>query len=245
MTERLQHPGSRIRSADRPPLPPLRAPGSRTGRPAPRRSPEGTNAVREPTILGFPAEEGDEEVTADDLASVSGLPAVVRAGKRPAGTIDPAHRLMVLRRRDRVAGLALVWAGMAATASLGLHWLDRDGTTGLALVRQGVELALSGLGALVDSDLWPPTAVVACGALLLLLGGLMFVPAHAHRVLGVLALLVASAAAAALVVLLAEVGWRVDRLGLGTWFGVAVCALGLLGAFKAMLTAPRVSLRDR
>jgi hypothetical protein len=68
----------------------------------------------------------------------------------------------------------------------------------------------------------------------------VLVPARAHRLLGVLALLVALATAAAVLVLLASSGWRVDRFSAGTWFAAAVPVLGLLGALKAMLTPPHV-----
>jgi hypothetical protein len=84
-----------------------------------------------------------------------------------------------------------------------------------------------------------------CGGLLLLLGLLLLVPARAHRTVGVLALLVAVAAAAAVLVVLADGGWRLDRFGAGTRCAVAVAALGLLGALKAMLTPPRVTLAER
>ena len=62
----------------------------------------------EPTILGFPAEvESDDEVDAG---------------------ADPVVRLVVLRRSDRIAGAALVLAGLAAAASLALPWVrgERD-----------------------------------------------------------------------------------------------------------------------
>jgi hypothetical protein len=66
-----------------------------------------------------------------------------------------------------------------------------------------------------------------------------------HRLLGVLALLVALAAAAAVVSLLADAGWVVDAFGPGMWCAVAVPVLGVLGALKAMLTPPLVSLEPR
>jgi hypothetical protein len=56
--------------------------------------------------------------------------------------------------------------------------------------------------------------------------------------LGVLALLVALGAAAAGMSLLAGADWNLARFGFGLWAGVAVTGFGLLGAFKAMLTLP-------
>jgi len=40
-------------------------------------------------------------------------------------------------------------------------------------------------------------------------------------------------------------GWEIDRFGPGMWCAVAVPVLGMLGALKAMLTAPRVTLDAR
>jgi hypothetical protein len=89
---------------------------------------------------------------------------------------------------------------------------------------------------------WQPSVVVLCGGLLVLLGLLLLVPAHAHRLVGVLALIVALASAAAVALLIAETGLADDRFGAGMWCAVAVPVLGVLGALKAMLTAPRVTL---
>jgi hypothetical protein len=176
----------------------------------------------EPTILGFPA-----EVTDDDA--------------EPA-TLD---QLVVLRRADRFAGGVLVLAGVAANLSLLLPWFPGEGTTGLSLVRQAVDVLGAGVGGLVRSDLWPPLAVVLAGGLLSLLGLLLFLPARAHRVMGLLALLASSAAAVAVFFLLAGVDWNPGRFGPGMPFAVAVPALGVPGALKAMLTAPRVAMAPR
>ena len=83
------------------------------------------------------------------------------------------------------------------------------------------------------------------GGLLLLLGVLLFLPARTHRVVGVLALLLASAAAAGVLFEVAHAGWSSAEFGAGMWFAIAVPVLGLLGALKAMLTTPRVTLRSR
>ncbi len=86
--------------------------------------------------------------------------------------------------------------------------------------------------------------MVLAGGLLLLLGLLLLIPAHAHRLLGLLALLVAMAAAVAVIVLFDTADWTIERFELGMWFAVAVPVLGLFGALKAMLTAPRVTIRS-
>ena len=87
--------------------------------------------------------------------------------------------------------------------------------------------------------------VVLSGLVLFVLGLLLFRRTRTHRLVGVLALLVSVAAAAAVLALMADAGWDPDRLALGTWFAAAVPALGLLGALKAMLTTPRVAIRPR
>lgn len=173
----------------------------------------------EPTILGFPAE------TVEQTAEV------------------PA--LVVVRRPDRVAAAALVLAGAAANASLVLSWSSGEEPTGLSLVERGGEALEAGVAESVGDGSSAPLAVVVCGGLLLLLGLLLLVPARAHRTVGVLALVVAAGATAAVLVVLADGGWRLDRFGAGTWCAAAVAALGLLGALKAMLTPPRVVLADR
>jgi hypothetical protein len=95
----------------------------------------------------------------------------------------------------------------------------------------------------MEDVLWQPPVVVLCGGLLVLLGFLLLVPAHAHRAVGVLALVVALAAAAAVVLLIAGTDLADQRFGPGLWCAAAVPVLGVLGALKAMLTAPLVSLR--
>ena len=172
-----------------------------------------------PRILGFPTELPDEPV--------------------------PRGRLVVLPCPDWVGGSAMGLAGLAAGLSLLMPWTDSDGPSGMTLTWRGVEAFLDGFGVAVRGDLWPPVAVVAGGVLLLLLGLLTLRPARTHRVSGVLALFLAIGTGAAVVVLLADAGWPVSGLGLGAWFAVAVPALGLLGALKAMLTAPRVTLVGR
>jgi hypothetical protein len=178
----------------------------------------------EPTLLGFPAEVGEDDAAPEDVGPV---------------------RLVSVRRADPVAGILLVLAGSAAAAAVWLPWLEGDAGTGLSLVRRGLEVAGSDIRALGPGGLWQPLAIVLGGGVLLLLGLLMFGPARTHRISGVLALLVASGAAAGVLFRIAAAGWRVDRWGLGLWCAVAVAGLGLLGALKAMLTAPRIRTRWR
>ena len=178
----------------------------------------------EPTLLGFPAEVGEPDGTTDDVAPV---------------------RLVSVRRADPVAGVVLVLAGFAAAASLWLPWRKGDDGTGLSLVRHGLQVAGSDVRALGPSGLWQPLAIVLGGVVLFLLGVLMFGPARTHRISGLLALLVASGAAAGVLFRVAHAGWHLARWDLGLWCAVAVAGLGLLGALKAMLTPPRITTRWR
>jgi hypothetical protein len=146
---------------------------------------------------------------------------------------------MVLRRPDRIAGAALVLAGLAAALSLALPWVRGEHEAGLSLVRRGLDVVDSGVGDFLRSGLWQPVAVVLGGGVLLLLGLLLFLPAHTHRLLGVLALAAALTATAAVLTLLAGADWDTGRFDLGTWVAVGVAGLGVLGALKAMLSLPR------
>jgi hypothetical protein len=184
----------------------------------------------EPTLFGLPAEVGDDDSGTD--------------GSGTADDVVPI-RLVSIRRADPVAGVLLVLAGAAAAASLWLPWLKGDTGTGLPLVRRGLEIAGSDIRTLGPSGLWQPLAIVLGGVVLFLLGVLMFGPARTHRLSGVLALLVASAAAAGVLFRIGDAGWDVHRWDLGLWCAVAVAGLGLLGALKAMLTAPRITPRWR
>jgi uncharacterized membrane protein len=130
---------------------------------------------------------------------------------------------------------------------LGSLWLvaqqmGHSATPHLINVTSWALLGVVSLGVLVLGLRAPEVPRVAQLMLLVLLGFLLLVPARAHRALGVLALVVSLAAAAAVIALVSGVGWQVDRFGPGMWCAVAVPALGLLGALKAMLTAPRVTL---
>lgn len=204
-------PGTHGRDGDLPPVPAAELPPD-----------------DDPTILGFPAELGEDDEVAAPL--------------------DPETYpvdLVVVRHPDRIACALLVLAGVAANVSLSLAWLHGEGTSGLSLVWHGVDRLDAGVQALVRSSLWQPLAVVLAGGLLVLLGFLLLVPARAHRLLGVLALLIALGSGAAVLDLLAGASWRLDLFGPGTWFAAAVPVLGVLGALKAMLTPPDVEIAPR
>ena len=178
----------------------------------------------EPTILGFPV-EGEED-----------------AATEASGAVAAPAALTVLRRADPVAAGALVVAGVAANVSLFVPWWPGEGPPGLSLVRQGAEALDAGVDAAVRSVIWQPLVVVASGGVLVLLAVLLLVPARSHRFVGVLALVVSLAAATAVVLLLVDGGLLSGGLGTGMWCAVAVPVLGVLGALKAMLTAPLVTL---
>jgi len=210
--ERRGAPRSRRRSA--PPLPP----------------PPAAYGVEESTILGFPA-----DTATDDAADV--------ATEQSVEAVEPEtrSRLVVARRSDLVAGSLLVLAGVAANVSLWLPWVEGESRTGITLVRSGFRSLDSGFGELLRAGLWQPMTIVVGGGLLVVLGALLFVPAHTHRLVGVMALVVSLAATGAVLSLLAGADWTAERFDIGMWCGVAVAGLGLVGALKAMLTLPLVS----
>jgi hypothetical protein len=221
MTERVRPGDSGLRTA-RGRVPRVMRNGPRHPPAIPVPPPRNVSEEGPGTILGFPAEP------TDDVAASVGAPEV------PA---SPA--LVVLRRPDPLGATFLVLAGVAANVSLSLPWPPADGPTGLALVQRGAR----GLGSGPAGDaLWQPFAVVLCGGVLVALGFLLMVPARSHRLVGVLALLVALAAAASAVLLVVDTDLADERFGPGLWCAAAVPVLGLLGALKAMLTAPLVSL---
>ena len=81
--------------------------------------------------------------------------------------------------------------------------------------------------------------MIGAGGLLLVLGLLLLLPAKRHRFLGLLALMISGAAAAAVLVPLFQADWDLGTFDLGFWFACAVPVLGLLGALKALLTGRR------
>lgn len=145
---------------------------------------------------------------------------------------------VVVRRADTLAGLLLLLAGIAAGVSLLVVWVSGGGT-GLDLVRDGFD-DLGDPQRLADRDTWEPLVVVLGGAVLFLLGLLAFVPAKSHRVVGVLALLVSLAVAAAVLKPLADADWDLSSWEVGAWFPVAVAGLAFLGALKALATHPKL-----
>jgi hypothetical protein len=223
MTERLYPPDGPGQRTARRRTARARAASVRGPRTLPPVPPE--YAVEEPTILGFPADVAEEGPGADVAA--------------------PQTELVVLKRPDRFGGGALVLAGVAANVSLVLSWSAGEGPTGLSLVQRSVEGLGAGVVEWTRSGVWQPFVVVLSGGLFVLLGLLLLLPARAHRFVGLLALVVALGAAAAVGLLLADTGWSLDRFGAGMWCAVAVPVLGLLGALKAMLTAPLVTLDTR
>ena len=233
MTERPQPQGSSSRTA------PRRRPRSRAGRSwrdqtIPGAAARDLTAPSEPTLFGLPA----EFVTDDDTGE--------RSSATPPPEATPSDvGLVVVRRADRFGAGALVLAGVAANMSLSLSWSPGEAPTGLTLLQAGVEILRADVGASASSGVWEPIVVVLSGGLLVVLGFLLLVPARTHRLVGVLALAVSLAAAAAVVVLLADGGWGADQFGPGLWCAVAVPILGTLGSLKAMLTAPVVVLDHR
>jgi hypothetical protein len=176
----------------------------------------------EPSLLGFPAE------LPDDTEEPSGD--VVATDDRP----------VALRRPDAPAGSLLLVAGTAAGMSLFLPWVRHGEALGLSLVQQGVELARTGMADFARSGLVLPVGVAAAGVVLFLAGLLAFRPARTHRPIGVVALFVSLAVAAGIVVRVADRDWDAVLTDPGTLCAIAVAGFGLLGALKAMLTAPEV-----
>lgn len=189
-------------------------------------------AAEHPSLLGFRAELDQEDPDPD------GVPAYLST---TGGAVD----LVVRRRADAVAGTALVLAGLAGNVSLWLPWVVGDDDIGILLVRRGFGAADDGIEELLRAGPWEPAAIVLGAGVLVLLGMALFVPAHTHRLVGVLALAVSLGVASAVVGFLAGEEWSPTRLDAGLWTGAAVAVLGLLGAFKAMLTGPRVTAADR
>jgi hypothetical protein len=158
------------------------------------------------------------------------------AGAAGATAPDYSTRPVAVRRPDVLAGLLLLLAGLAAGVSLLLRWLDVDESSGLDLVRRGIDDAAVRFLEPFDTGMWQPLAVVGGGAVLLVLGLLMFLPARRHRFLGLLALVVAGIVTAAVLIPIWREGWDLSPFDLGFWFAIAVAVLGLLGALKALLT---------
>ena len=111
--------------------------------------------------------------------------------------------------------------------------------TGLDLLGDAFSAFGDGIGEIFSSGLWQPLVIILGGGLLALFGLLMFLPARAHRFLGLLALIVSLGVVAAVLVPLGKAGWDFGQFDLGFWFAIAVAVLGLLGALKALATGPK------
>jgi hypothetical protein len=197
----------------------------------------GTDDWREQTIPGIQPVAAPIGAGGPGYAPGSSLPPPGYA-PRPAPEYSTAP--VRVRRPDSLASLLLLLAGIAAGVILLLRWLPGSDLTGLDLVRRGFDDAADGgVAAVFANGLWQPMAVVLGGAVLFLLGLLVVLPGRSHRFLGVLALLVSLVAGAGVLVPLAAQGWNPDTIDTGFWFAVAVPALGLLGALKALFTGPR------
>ena len=142
---------------------------------------------------------------------------------------------MAVKRQDPAAALLLLVAGLLTGISLLLPWLADDDVTGLTLVKDAFTALGDSVGELIRSGYIQPLTIVLGGGVLFLLGGLLLVPARGHRLVGVLALVVALLVAGAVLVPLAIAGWGLGEFGVGFWFAIAVAVLGLVGAAKALL----------
>jgi hypothetical protein len=162
-------------------------------------------------------------------------------GGAPAYSTTPEYSTapVPVRRPDTLAALLLLLAGICAGVSLLLTWLPGVTLTGWDLVHRGISTLTHGVRQVFDDGLWQPLAIVLGGGLLFLLGLLLLIPARAHRLLGLLALLVSLGAGAGVLVPLSDAGWHLSRFGVGFWFAAAVAVLGVLGSLKALLTRPK------
>ena len=197
----------------------------------------GTDDWREQTIPGI------QPVSAPVASGGPGYapgPPPLPPGYAPRPASEYSTTPVRVRRSDSLASLLLLLAGISAGVSLLLRWLPGSDLTGWDLVDRGFDdLAEGGTAELLGNGFWQPMAVVLGGAVLFVLGLLAVLPARSHRLIGVLALLVGLVAGAGVLVPLAAVGWDPDTIDTGFWFAVAVPALGLLGALKALFTSPR------
>jgi hypothetical protein len=192
------------------------------------------------TIFGFPAVGGPYDPRRRALEDWADPTEPVQEEG-----LDSLVRLVTQQRADSIAGISLMLAGVLAAASLWFPWLRGDPTTGLSLLRRSAAVAGAGVTALGRSGgQWEPLAIVLGGALLLPLGVLLFIPSRTHRLMGLLALCAAMAVTAGVLSRFAQAQWDGAVLGRGMWCAVAAAALGILGALKAMLRIPRVTLRE-
>jgi hypothetical protein len=229
MTERQQLP-RRNRRAARSVRPAAQRPAVRHPETIPTEPPPLVVPQSDPTLFGLPA----ERAAARPNGPAPGEP------PNPAvlDTVTTADRLVAVRRQDGTAGSLLLVAGAAGLMSLFLPWKQHGSELGVTLVRRGFDFAGSDLQQLVTGGLLLPMGVAIGGGVLFVLGLLAFRPARSHRPTGVVALFVSLAVAAGVIVRVADASWASVRTDPGILCAILVAAFGLLGALKAMLTAP-------
>ena len=202
-------------------------------------APGTTGGTPSPSGAGATAHPAPDSTDATDRFSTAQYPTDPAVAPSDSTAPEYSTRPVAVRRADTLAGLLLLLAGVAAGVSLLLRWLNDADVTGLDLVRSGFH----DIGATFGSGLWQPMAIVLGGGVLFVLGLLLLIPARTHHFLGALALVVSLIVAAGVLVPLADAGWHVNAFDLGFWFAMAVPALGLLGALKALLTGRKFHTR--
>lgn len=179
-----------------------------------------------------PQTDGREQTVAERPATgYSETPAYSETSPRDADYAPDSTPVDVgptfARRVDGVGALLLILAGAAAAGAMLLPWVaDLSGATDT-----GFEL--------VQGRHWDAVAVLSGGGLVLLMGLALLIPMRHHRAVGFLALIGALAVTAAVVRLILKDAFTLDLVGLGFAAAAECAALGLLGAFKALLTPGR------
>jgi hypothetical protein len=212
--------------------------GSRSAQDDPGQRPAADESWREQTTPGLSPVAGS---SAGATPVGSGAHGYAGPGENYYTTPQYSTQPVKIRRPDALAALLLILAGIAAGASLLLNWLSDDDTRGLDILRRGFDtIGDKGWGEFFSSGMWQPFAVMLGGGVLFVLGLLMLVPAKAHRLLGLLALLVSLAAAAGVLIPLSKEDWDLGGVfRVGFYLAIAVAVLGLLGSLKALLTGPK------
>jgi len=140
---------------------------------------------------------------------------------------------VAVRRPDSFAGLLLVLAGVGIGISLLLDWFG--GASGYDIFQAGLDNA----GSFFSDGVWQPLVIVFGAAVLLLVGLIAFIPGKSRRALGLIALLVAVAIAAAALTALVDADFDFSVFEAGFLVVIGAAVLGLLGALKAALTPPK------
>ncbi|CAN5380642.1 hypothetical protein BH24ACT9_BH24ACT9_02030 [soil metagenome] len=140
---------------------------------------------------------------------------------------------VAVRRPDSFAGLLMVLAGVGIGISLLLEWVQD--ATGYDIFKSGLDNA----GSFFNDGIWQPLIIVFGGAVLLLVGLIAFIPGKSRRALGLIALLVAVAIAAAALTALIDADFDFGVFEPGFFVVLAAAVLGLLGALKAAVTPPK------